>query len=58
MRGLEYLDDDWQDEVSSFERIKHRPKAVKGIDEQSQKRRQEGRIRRESQKVHESKYTR
>jgi hypothetical protein len=58
MRGLEYLDDDWQDEVSSFERIKHRPKGVKGIDEQSQKRRQEGRIRREYQKVHESKYTR
>jgi hypothetical protein len=58
MRGLEYLDDDWQDETTSFERIKHRPKVIKGTDEASQKKRQEGKIRRESFKVHESKYTR
>ena len=58
MRGLEYLDDDWQDETQSFERIKHRPKAIKGPDEMAQKRKQEGRIRRESTKVHESKYSR
>ncbi len=58
MRGLEYLDDDWQDETTSFERIKHRPKVVKGSDEEAQRKKLEGRIRRESKKVHEAKYTR
>lgn len=55
-RGLEFLDEDWQDESESFERIKHKPKNLK-TDEPHHNRRQEGRFRRESQQIHDMKYS-
>lgn len=56
MRGLEYLDD--QDETPVFQKIKHRPKTDKNAEADGQQRRKEGKIRRESNIVHNSKYAR
>jgi hypothetical protein len=55
MRGLEYLDEEWQDETKNFERINHRPKLY--TEEQPKNRQKDGVLRRESQKIHELKYS-
>lgn len=57
MRGLEYLDEEWQDESKNFERINHRPKNPKMENERGMIRQKDGVLRRESQKVHELKYS-
>ncbi len=55
-RGLEYLEEDWQDETQGFERIKHRPKhrpeEVAGLS----KRKEGGKKRKDFQQAHKMKH--